>query len=57
LENIADHLKKLLVFLGPSLKQVTGNSEGIDNLVEKVKQMVKCFENSNVSFFDKEYFG
>jgi len=55
LESIADHLIKLHVFLGPSLKAVTGNSEGIDNLVEKVKLMVKSFENSNINFFDKKH--
>jgi len=33
LQNVAEILKKFLVFLGPNLKAVTGNSEGIDNLV------------------------
>lgn len=45
---------KLLTFLGPDLKSVTGNSEGIDLLVGKVKQMVKSFESSTVNFFDKK---
>jgi len=43
LEVIADVLKKFLVFLGPNLKAVTGNAEGIDALVEKVKQLVRPF--------------
>lgn len=43
LAEIADVLKKFLVFLGPNLKAVTGNAEGIDNLVEKVKDLVKPF--------------
>jgi len=34
LGDIADTLKKFLVFLGPNLKAVTGNSEGIDFLIE-----------------------
>ena len=37
LVKIAETLKKFFVFLGPNLKAVTGNSEGIDNLVEEVK--------------------
>jgi len=40
LENITDIIKRFLVFLGPNLKAVTGNSEGIDNLVEEVKKLV-----------------
>lgn len=30
LEKMVDTLMKFLVFLGPNLKKVTGNSEGID---------------------------
>lgn len=37
LEKVTEVLKKFLVFLGPNLKAVTGNSEGIDNLVQEVK--------------------
>lgn len=40
---VAETLKKFLVFLGPNLKAVTGNSEGIDRLVEDVKGLVKPF--------------
>ena len=29
---ITENMKKFLVFLGPNLKSVTGNSEGIDKL-------------------------
>ena len=43
LAQIAEILKKFLVFLGPNLKAVTGNAEGIDNLVEEVKGLVKPF--------------
>jgi hypothetical protein len=44
---------KFLVFLGPNLKAVTGNSEGIDDLVKEVKDLVVPFETSelNVHFF------
>jgi len=33
LEKNTEILKKFLVFLGPDLKAVTGNSEGIDVLI------------------------
>lgn len=46
LQNVAEILKKFLVFLGPNLKAVTGNSEGIDNLVQEVKQLVIPIETS-----------
>lgn len=50
---IADILKKFLVFLGPNLKAVTGNSEGIDNLVQEVKQLVIPIEQSPYNFFQR----
>jgi dynein heavy chain len=53
LEKIAETLKKFLVFLGPNLKAVTGNSEGIDKLVEEVKNLVKPFESAEQNFFQK----
>lgn len=34
---VTDILKKFLIFLGPNLKQVTGSSKEIDELVTKVK--------------------
>lgn len=34
---ITSNMKKFLVFLGPNLKSVTGNSEGIDKLTLEVK--------------------
>lgn len=34
---ITENMKKFLVFLGPNLKSVTGNSEGIDKLTLEVK--------------------
>lgn len=54
LERIAETLKKFLVFLGPNLKAVTGNSEGIDKLVQDVKNLVKPFEMSEIIFFQKQ---
>ncbi len=35
--------QKFLVFLGPDLKAVTGNSEGIDVLIQEVKDLAKPF--------------
>ena len=44
LDKIAEILKKFLVFLGPDLKAVTGNSEGIDVLIKDVKDLAKPFQ-------------
>jgi dynein heavy chain len=38
--HITESMKKFLVFLGPNLKSVTGNSEGIDKLTVEVKALV-----------------
>jgi dynein heavy chain, axonemal len=53
LGNIAETLKKFLVFLGPNLKSVTGNSEGIDELVTDVKDLVKVFIDHQFNDFIK----
>jgi len=53
---IADILLKFLVFL-PNLKQVTGNSEGIDFLVGEVKKLIVPFETSEYNFFHKNHNG
>jgi dynein heavy chain len=45
LEKVTEIIKRFLVFLGPNLKAVTGNSEGIDNLVTEVKKLVVPFQN------------
>jgi len=45
---------KFLVFLGPNLKAVTGNSEGIDDLVKEVKDLVVPFEISELNYYDKK---
>lgn len=55
LESITDIIKRFLVFLGPNLKAVTGNSEGIDNLVTEVKKLVIPYQNPNVNLFSKNY--
>jgi len=54
LEKIGDILMKFLVFLGPNLKAVTGNSEGIDELVREVKELVVPFENQEINYYDKK---
>jgi dynein heavy chain len=43
---ITENMKKFLVFLGPNLKSVTGNSEGIDKLTIEVKELVLPFKES-----------
>lgn len=55
LSYMADVLKKFLVFLGPNLKAVTGNSEGIDLLVGEVKKLIIPFEKSDMNFFNKSH--
>jgi dynein heavy chain len=50
---ITENMKKFLVFLGPNLKSVTGNSEGIDKLTIEVKELVLPFKESKENFFDK----
>lgn len=47
-------MKKFLVFLGPNLKSVTGNSEGIDKLTIDVKELVLPFKTAKQNFFKKE---
>jgi dynein heavy chain len=54
LEQIGDILMKFLVFLGPNLKAVTGNSEGIDDLVKEVKDLVVPFETSELNYYEKK---
>lgn len=53
--NVTDVLKKFLIFLGPNLKAVTGNSKDIDGLVAKVKQLVIPFQNSQYNFFQHSH--
>jgi len=43
---------KFLVFLGPNLKAVTGNSEGIDILIEEVKSLTYPFKKSEYNYFE-----
>ena len=51
--HITESMKKFLVFLGPNLKSVTGNSEGIDKLTLEVKDLVVSFVEAKENFFDK----
>jgi len=50
---VVDILMKFLVFLGPNLKAVTGNSEGIDLLVEEVKGLTSSLKSSEFNFFER----
>ena len=47
-------MKKFLVFLGPNLKSVTGNSQGIDKLTLEVKDLVTPFKTAKENFFRKQ---
>ncbi|KAJ7570946.1 hypothetical protein O6H91_01G141400 [Diphasiastrum complanatum] len=42
-------------FLGPELKAVTGDSQGIDSVVQKVAAMVEPLEKLPFDIFDKSY--
>ena len=55
IETIAGTLKKFLLFLGPNLKAVTSDSEGIDYLRNEVTALVIPFENFpyNVIYYFK----
>jgi len=53
---VVDTLMRFLVFLGPNLKAVTGNSKGIDNLVEEVKELTIPFKNSEYNYFERSNF-
>jgi dynein heavy chain len=53
LMKITDSINRFLVFLGPKLKSVTGNSEGIDKLIDEVKEMVHPFQSCRDNFFEK----
>lgn len=51
--HITESMKKFLVFLGPNLKSVTGNSEGIDKLTVEVEDLVVPFVEAKENFFEK----
>lgn len=42
-------------FLGPELKAVTGDSQGIDAVIQRVAAMVDPIENLNFDAFDKKH--
>jgi len=52
---IAELLKKFLVLLGPNFKAVTGNSENIDELINKVKSLIDIFDSFPYSYFDSQF--
>ena len=53
--DVAEILKKYFSFLGPKLKAVvTGNSDKIDQLIEKVKGITKDFEAVGFNMYDKK---
>lgn len=44
-------LQRLLELLGPKLKSVTGNTDGLEKLVQKAKDLVRPFETFAFDFF------
>ena len=42
-------------FLGPELKAVTGESEGIDEVMQRVEQLVEPLEKVPFNIFDRRY--
>lgn len=53
--DVANKLKKYFSFLGPKLKAVvTGNSDKIDQMIEKVKDITKEFEMVGFNIYDKK---
>lgn len=53
LKRVIEILRRFLVFLGPNLKKVTGNSSNIDERVQDVKQLVTPIITSPYNFFQK----
>ena len=53
--NVAKKLKKYFSFLGPKLKAVvTGNSDKIDQLIEKVRAIMQSFERVTFQVYNKK---
>lgn len=52
-QNIAKTQKAILGLLGPKLKAVTGNTDEINQLVDKVKKLAHNFRDYKADFYDK----
>jgi dynein heavy chain len=55
LMHIVEVVNDFLYFLGPDLKTVTGDVQGIDNVIHKVHAMVAPVENLPFDAFDKSH--
>jgi dynein heavy chain len=51
--DVIDELKKFVVLLGPRLKAVTGNTDRIDELISKVKNLSNTFISLSFDCYDK----
>jgi dynein heavy chain len=55
LRQVATVLDQFHKFLGPELKAVTGESEGIDEVMQRVEQLVEPLEKVPFNIFDRRY--
>jgi dynein heavy chain len=52
---VAQVLEQFHNVLGPELKAVTGDSHQIDEVLQRVKEMILSIESVNFEVFDKRY--
>jgi dynein heavy chain len=52
---VATVLDQFHKFLGPELKAVTGESDGIDQVMERVERLVEPLESVPFNIFDRRY--
>lgn len=55
LEEVAEALDQFDKFLGPELKKVTGDPEGIERVLARVRELIKPLEVLPYNVFDKSY--
>ncbi|OQR86956.1 flagellar inner arm dynein 1 heavy chain alpha [Achlya hypogyna] len=55
LQEVATVLDQFHKFLGPELKSVTGDSQGIDDVMARVEGLIAPFENVPFRIFDRGY--
>ena len=55
LYNVAQVLEEFHNILGPELKAVTGESHQIDDVLQRVKEMIHSIESVPFDVFDKRY--
>eukprot|EP00951_Prasinocladus_malaysianus_P015337 scaffold117564_cov45-Prasinocladus_malaysianus.AAC.4 len=57
LSEMVEILDDFYKFLGPELKAVTGDTEGIDAVIARVQEMVRPVESLPFEIFDREHAG